>query len=665
MPPASNASTGSSRPPDPPKPTAPAELYDPFAAESYDYDPFASDSPPAESPHVLPPLPSMAPTSTTAAPAPTTAAPAATTTALPTVSQAVHIQAAEVGSIANGNMANGQSSSPASGLLPPPAASTLSLPLPPLSGQPPSASRKRKSRWEDAAPAIADETGVNAVAQPPAGPAAAPAAAPAANVDSGPSAAADDAEPKRKSRRSRFSDAPPAAPQAPQPGQGRSPQLPSAPITDSVHSMQPEVPPPPMPAAVEDIVPPKQASARQDGEAQAAAALEAVEQMLQAKRHSEARNMAPSTSRPKQAPMPSHQPPLPRPPRPQPPLPQLPPPQPAFTEGPSWHAGHAGHAGHVMPPFQPMPPVGFPGQLSAFPHLPPMLQQGLQRGLQRPHLGQLAPQHFVQAGLQQHHRPAPPHQLPSMLQHQAAPPPGMPQPQYAPPPPPPQPHWQGHSPMNRQHSFEQVPPRPNIPAASAAAAAPVSRHEPAEADLGHFQVTSVAMDTPTDTGPDPSFRMRRPQTHQVTDAAEDKAAPPAPPAGNNVVPTAPPSPPAATPGAPPPPPPPSPGGITSRSTAPASASPAAEDAVAAAATPVAMTDPAESAGSHGEDRSATPASAPATTSQTAGQLPSDLDAALSREAVDDAHAAAPAGPADESGSPMTGMPFTCWQLRPC
>ncbi|KAL0041586.1 hypothetical protein WJX79_008431 [Trebouxia sp. C0005] len=74
MPPASNASTGSSRPPEASKPIPLADLYDPCAGESYDFDLFVSGSRPAESPHVLPPLPSMTPVSSNAAAAASVAA---------------------------------------------------------------------------------------------------------------------------------------------------------------------------------------------------------------------------------------------------------------------------------------------------------------------------------------------------------------------------------------------------------------------------------------------------------------------------------------------------------------------------------------------------------------------------------------------------------------
>ncbi|DBA84938.1 TPA: hypothetical protein ACH3X2_005680 [Trebouxia sp. C0005] len=605
MPPASNASTGSSRPPEASKPIPLADLYDPCAGESYDFDLFVSGSRPAESPHVLPPLPSMTPVSSNAAAAASVAA------VQPQVTSATGTEAAGLDSFANSSMQNGRGRT-SNGLPPPPAAA--GLPPPPLTQTPP-ASRKRKSRWEDATPAAA--AAAEPVAAAMAQPQFAAAVAPAADGGSGGAAApAEYAEPRTKARRSRFTDAPPA--QVPlQAGQGRAYNpIGSAGSMHSMPSMQPP-PPPPMKSAVEDILPPKPASARQDGEAQAAAALEAVEQMLQAKRHSEAPNNVPSTSRPKQAPMPPHQPPLPRAPPPQPPLPQLPPPQPAFTEGPAWQTDPANHTGHAMPPFQSMRPVGFPGQLPAFPHLPPMLQQGLQRGLQRPHLGHHVPQHFVQAGLQQHHRPAPTHHLPSMLQHQAAPPLRERPPVGAPLPPPyvpqpPKPQWQGSAPSNRHQSIEQVSQRPSRPAA----APPLLRRNSSEADLGHFQTTSIAMDTPTDTVPASNF---------VDDA----------------VPSAPPSPPADPAPIPPPPPPPASTAVTPASSAAFSAE---DDDRTAAAT--LETHPAQDPDLISGAVSAAPAPAGATASGRLTQLPSDLVAATAAEAEDDAHAAAPAGPAE-------------------
>ncbi|KAL0042198.1 hypothetical protein WJX77_005937 [Trebouxia sp. C0004] len=557
MPPASNASTGSSRPPEASKPIPPADLYDPLAAESYDFDLFGPGSPTAESPHVLPPLPSMTPISSNAAPGATAAAFTGAAAAQPQA-LTTGTQAAGLDSFANGSMQNGRGGT-SNSLLPLPAAA--GLPPPQLTQTPP-ASRKRKSRWEDAAPAAA---AAQPVAAATAQPETTATVAPTACGDSrGAAPAAEVVEPRPKARRSRFTDAPPA--QLPlQSGQGSAPQPPLA-VPGSMPSMQAPPPPPPMESAMDDVLPPKPASARQDGEAQAAAALEAVEQMLQAKRHSEARNIIPSTSRPMQAPMPPHQPPLPRAP-PQPPLPQLPQPQPAFTDGPAWQTGHANHAGHAMPPFQSMPHVGFPGQLPAFPHLPPMLQQGLQRGLQRPHLGHHVPQHFVQAGLQQHHHPAPPHHLPSMLQHQAAPPLRERPPAGAPPPPPympraPKPQWQGSSPTNRQHSIEQVPQRPSRPAAAPS----VLRRESSEADLGP---------------PPPPAGSNR--------SAGDATAVPASSLVDDAIPSAPPSPPADPAPTPPPPPPPASTDVT-----PAAFSVADNDRTAAA---FLETQPAQGPGS--------------------------------------------------------------------
>ncbi len=658
MPPASNASTGSSRPPDIPRASAPADLYDPFAAESYDYDPFESDPPPAATPHILPPLPSTAPGSLPQLPitqaAPSAAATVATPDAQPKVGQATDAHTPGLGSLANASMLSGRSSNGGNGLPLPPASAAASIPLPPLAGQPPSSSRKHKSRWEDAGPAVTAEPVAGAAAQPPSAAAAA--------------AAAEPIETRAKPRRSRFTDAPPAQAVPSVSGQGITQQAPAA----ATASMQPD-PPLPIPPAVEEILPPKPASARQDGEAQAAAALEAVEQMLQAKRHSDARNIAPSTSRPRQPPPPPHQPPLPRPPPPQPPLPQLPPPQPAFTEGPGTGPEASWHTGHARPPFQTRPPEGFPGQPGAFPHMPPMLQQGLQRGMQRPPMGHLAPQHFVHAGLQQHHRPAPPHHLPSMLQHQPAPPQhDIPHASAPPPqqyPPPLRPQWQSKSPMDRQQSFEQPPPRPSRPSAPA-----LSRRESTEADLGHFQTTSVAMDTPTDTVSDSSWRLRRPQAYasgsggvpgppsdrvaDPTAPARDANAVPGPPAEGDHIPTP-----------PPPPPPPADGPHATPLSAAAVLAPprpppaliesppeASGSLARAAAVPV--TDLAGDAGLIGESRSATPALDTTAVAVGAtdgpGQLPLQLNGALTAEPVDVAHAAAPAGPAEDGAGQAEG-----------
>ena len=662
MPPASNASTGSSRPPEASKPIPPADLYDPCAGESYDDDLVGPGPPPAGSPHILPPLPSMPPIASKAAAPASAAAFTGAAATQPQVTSATGTQAAGLDSFANGSMQNGRGGT-SNGLPPPPAAA--GLPPPQLTQTPP-ASRKRKSRWEEAAPAAA---AAQPVAAATAQPETAAAVAPAADEgSSGVAAAADFGEPRTKARRSRFTDAPPA--QLPlQSGQGSAPQPPLA-VPGSMHSMpsmQPPPPPPPMESAVEDILPPKPASARQDGEAQAAAALEAVEQMLQAKRHYEARIIAPSTSRPKQAPMPPHQPPLPRAPPPQPPLPQLPPPQPAFTEGPAWQTGHANHAGHAMPPVQSMPPVGFPRQLPAFPHLPPMLQQGVQMGLHPPHLGHHVPQHFVHAGLQQHHRPAPPHHLPSMMQHQAAPPLRQRPPAAGPPPPPcmprpPKPQWQGSSPTTRQQSIEQVPQRSSRPAAAPS----LLRRESSETDLGHFQTTSIAMDTPTDTGPEPSWRLRRPQ-FSISGHAE-VAGPPPPPAGSNsiagdanavpandAVPSTPPSPPADPAPTPPPPPP-----LASTDVTPASrAAFSAADGNRTAAASL-ETQPTQGPSLISGAASAAAAPAGATASEWPIQLPGDLVAATTAEAKGDAHAAAPAGLAQEFSSPLQGDHLLSW-----
>ena len=681
--PASNASTGSSRPPDAPKPP-PADLYDPFAAESYDYDPSGSNPIPVERPHALPPLPSMTPPSSsnkqTGA-----ALPAA---ALVTVNPPTDRQASVPAVRAQGNGMAGSSATPS--------APFPALAPPPASAQPAPTSRKRKSRWEEAGPDGGNDAADFASIGLPAMPAV------PAEVS--------------KPRRSRFSDAPlPSHEASPQPGQGGALTPPSThPPPPSIFPPPPQTRPASIPStppklpqaafeAAEAVLPPKPASARQDGEAQAAAALQAVEQMLQAKRHSDARNIAPSTSRPRQSPLPAHQPPLPRPPPPQPPLPQMPLPQPAFTDamepgtshaaaGPAWHAPHAGHAVHALPAFNARPPSPFAGQQPGFPHLPTMLQQqGPPGGMPRPHMGHFAPQQFVQAGLQQHHRPAPLHHLPSMLQNQPRPPQhGRPQPQnpalqqYRPPPPPPQQHaplpqpWpqqQGSAGVARQPSLGLVDQQPARPSAS-----PGSRQLPSETDLGRFHTTSVPMDTPTDTGP--GFAWKRPlpegptrtpgaipahpaarlkQLHSVQDDNQIHS-----PAEDEAVPGPPPSPPAA----PPPPPPPvsmvganpsltlTPAGINTSTLASvgqtqSSVPPPLDPGTAAAAAAAAP----EANAMAGESRLQTqaPHAAAATASHASNEMTSMLDHTLSAPLADAAHAAAPAGPDEDNHDQQKGI----------
>ncbi|KAL3161087.1 hypothetical protein ABBQ38_009469 [Trebouxia sp. C0009 RCD-2024] len=697
--PASNASTGSSRPPDPPKPP-PADLYDPFAAESYDYDPFGSEPAPVERPHMLPPLPSMAPNPLSNKPARA----AVSAAALGPANTASDRQTSQVRELSNSAQVNGLEGKSVT-------AAAFHV-LPPVSSQPALASRKRKSRWEDAAPGAPNHAADPASASLP------DAAAPAL-----PAAPAMPAEAPRP-RRSRFSDAPPPAAAvhaaSPQPGQGSIQPLPTETVSTLV-----VLPKPPQPSPKAEVVlPPKPASARQDGEAQAAAALQAVEQMLQAKRHSDARNIAPSTYRPKQPPLPAHQPPLPRPPPPQPPLPQMPPPQPAFTDamdpgsshaaaGPSWHAAHAGHAVHALPALSPRPPPPFLAQQPGFPHVPTMLQ-GFPPGIPRPHMGHFAPQQFVQAGLQQHHMPAPLHHLPSMLQTPPRPPPqGRPQPQssapqqYRPPPPaswpPPQqpapprqprPLGQGSPALDRQANISKVDEQPGRSVTSAGA-----RQLPSEADLGHFHSTSVAMDTPTDAGP--GFPWKRapqegpprtpgtvagataPPLHSHQDVDQTQAS--VQPAADQAVPGPPPSPPMA-----PPPPPPllsMPG--SSAAAPPAAAAPPSHDdptltsgdqaqsgavlamppaaaAAAGSAAAVAATVPAGVLA--GESRLPIPApNAPAAALAAAPHASSEVTAAvdhpLSALSPDAAHAAAPAGPAHDShdqhnGRLTDGLPDT-------
>ena len=680
--PASNASTGSSRPPDPPKPP-PADLYDPFAAESYDYDPSGSDPVPMGRPHALPPLPSMRPPPSSSKPAGAALPAAASDT--PSANTPTDRQAPGAAVRAQGNGMAGSSAPP---LEPFPAV----LP-PPFSAQLAPASRKRKSRWEEAAPHGGNDAADLASTAVPAMPAV-PAEAP-------------------RPRRSRFTDAPPPSRDAsPQPGQGSaltplsthppppSTCCPPAQTTNaSMPSMLPKVPQP----APKAVLPPKPVSARQDGEAQAAAALQAVEQMLQAKRHSDARNIAPSTSRPRQSPLPAHQPPLPRPPPPQPPLPQMPPPQPAFTDAmepgtshaAAWHAPHAGHAVHALQALDTRPPSLFPGQQPGFPHLPTMLQQqGLPPGMSRPHMGHFAPQQFVQAGLQQHHRPGPLHHLPSMLQNQPQPPPhGRPQlvppapQQYRPPPPAPQQHAPPPHPRPRQQSSTGDARQPGLGLAdqqlARPSASPGSRQLPAGADLGRFHTTTVAMDTPTDTGPGFAWKhspIQRPtitpgappelpaasveQLHSTQDANQIQI-----PVEDEAVPGPPPSPPAA----PPPPPPPAsrlgatPIPVQTPALAPASLKPktlaSAGQALSSVPPPLepaahvaaAAAPHANALAGEGRLQTHAPTTAAAELSPASNEVAAAVGHASIAPSSEVAHAAAPAGPDEDNHDQQTGV----------
>lgn len=669
--PASNASTGSSRPPDPPKPP-PVDLYDPFAAESYDYDPSGSDPVPVGRPHSLPPLPSMTPP------------------------PSINKQAGAAVPAAALVTANTPIDQQASGSSAPPPASVSALLQSPSSAQPAPASRKRKSRWEEAGPDGGNDAADFASTGLPAWTPAVPAEA-------------------ARPRRSRFSDAPPASHDAsPQPGQDGVVATPSmrppppttyCPPAQTTSASMPSMPPKLPQPAPKAVLPPKPASARQDGEAQAAAALQAVEQMLQAKRHSDARNIAASTSRPRQSPLPAHQPPLPRPPPPQPPLPQMPPPQPAFTDamepgtshaaaGPTWHAPHAGHAVHALPALNAQSPSHFPGQQPGFPHLPTMLQQqGLPPGMPRP-MGHFAPQQFVQAGLQQHHMPAPLHHLPSILQNQARPPPhGRPQPQppapqqYRPPPPPPQQHALPPQVWSQQPGSSGVARQPSLGLGeqqlARTSASPGSRQLPSEADLGRFHTTSVAMDTPTDTGPGFAWKRATPQgptrtpgatpdlpaasleqLHTIQDATQIRTS-----AKDEAVPGPPPSPPAA----PPPPPPPAamlalkPSLVPTPASAPASNfSTLASTGHAQSGMPPPLAPATDAAAAAAPDANAlayesslqTPApnaAAAAEASHASNEVTAAVDHASLASSGDIAHAAAPAGPDEDNHDKEKGI----------
>ena len=183
------------------------------------------------------------------------------------------------------------------------------------------------------------------------------------------------------------------------------------------------------------------------------------------------------------------------------------------------------------------------------------------------------------------------------------------------------------------------------------------------------------MDTPTDTGPDPSWRLRRPQP-SISGPAEVPGPPP-PPAGihpsagdanavpasslvDDAVPSAPPSPPADPAPTPPPPPPPASTDVTPASSA---AVAEADDDRTAAAT--LETQPALDPGVISGAASAAPAPAGATASEGSTELAADLvAAATTAEAEDAAHAAAPAGPAEESSSPLQGKHSLSWHFQP-
>lgn len=178
------------------------------------------------------------------------------------------------------------------------------------------------------------------------------------------------------------------------------------------------------------------------------------------------------------------------------------------------------------------------------------------------------------------------------------------------------------------------------------------------------------MDTPTDTGPDPSWRLRRAQP-SISGPAEVPGPPPTPagsipsagdanavPAAtlvDDAVPGAPPSPPADPAPAPPPPPPPASTDVTPASSA---AFAEADDDRTAAAT--LEPQPAQDPGLISGAASAAPAPAGAIASEGSTQMPSDLVAATTVEAEDDAHAAAPAGPAEEFSNPLQGKHSLSW-----
>lgn len=136
-------------------------------------------------------------------------------------------------------------------------------------------------------------------------------------------------------------------------------------------------------------------------------------------------------------------------------------------------------------------------------------------------------------------------------------------------------------------------------------------------------------------------------------SAGDANAVPASSLVDDAIPSAPPSPPADP--APTPSPPPL---LASTDVTPASSAAFAEaddDRTAAASL---ETQPTQGRALISGAASAAPTPADATASEGSTQLPSDLVAATTAAAEDDAHAAAPAGPAEEFSNPLQGKPHS-------
>lgn len=513
MPPASHASTGSSRPPEPPSNPAPPEQYDPFnEAESYDYNPFGQNSPLRDSAHTLPPVPTAAvpqPNGSSAQQPQTDAAPAAepaTRKKRRTFDQPnLPLPPPPNATAANPSAANS-------------IALDVNAVVPTPTAQP---SRKRRSRWEDAPSVAQTKDDPTAIPDPPQIVSVSAATLPVSQAEAS----------------TLHANSLPVASQ-------QIELQPSGIVLDTL--VQPPLPP---------SQPPKATSAKQNGEAQAAAALIAVEQMLQAKRHAEGRvQPAAGIHRPAHPPPPpapvQQQPP---PPQSQPPLPPLPPPlapQPALPQAhPSYPFGAPAvpfQTGQLLaggPSRSPLGAAHMHGH-QAWPHM------------SMPHMGHMQPHQHVHAGLQQHHVPAPMHHSPSMLQQQRWPqqqgvsqgtvPPHPPPPPQAPPPP----QWGSPMQGNVHLHSQQTGNGPARATTAAAASGPPVRatapQAPKWAPDAHFQDFPRTDDyaTPMPTDVDSAFKTRRTSGPSAATA----------PVGSNPASDAPPAPPSPPPGPPSPPP---------------------------------------------------------------------------------------------------------------
>lgn len=587
MPPASHASTGSSRPPEAPSNQAPPEQYDPFQeAESYDYNPYSPAPTPGDTAQTLPPVPNVAPNDAVIqqndasakrpqADAAVEAVPRKKRRTFDLPHLPLPPPPAEPITMPNPIAAKTTAATAGTG---DPSAATPSTTAP--------ASRKRRSRWEDAPAAAAQDlfdhaplqdvrdhsqpVSVNAAGLP-----AQHAVASIPHVNS-----LTIAPPPSHQLQSSGSVPPPGNSLPTASGQiqhqpsgsvpapinnaaalpAQAPLQSSVSLPDTVSLLQP--PPPPS-------QPPKAVSAKQNGEAQAAAALIAVEQMLQAKRHAEGRSQPTAgMSRPAQPPPPPAPTQQPPPPQSQPPLPPLPPPlapQPALSQSPLSYPFSAAamplHKGQ-LPAVGAGPPVHGAAHMHGHPAWPHMSV---------PHVGHMQPHQHVHAGLQQHHVPAPMHHHPSIMQQQRWPqqqgvshgmvPPQPPQP----PQPAPPPQWGSPRQTNMGRGFQKSDSGPtraaaNGPPVRAAADGPVrmpasgapvrvtAPQAPRWAPDAHFQdfPRNGADATPMPTDVDSAVKIRRATAPSATPPLESSAA--------NELPSAPPSPPPGPPGSPPAPP---------------------------------------------------------------------------------------------------------------